>query len=150
VFLHLLGSQSGTEFAAEPGSHLARAALVGFDHPLDEGGADNGGVSIPRIVGYDGPDVVGSADSEADREGEIGDRSEVVYPGLERCFWPAALILSALFAGMHLHLPSMGPLFLLSLLFSLSYAWTKTLLVPITMHACFNGVTIIILLLTGN
>jgi membrane protease YdiL (CAAX protease family) len=65
-------------------------------------------------------------------------------------FWPAALILSALFAGMHLHLPSMGPLFLLSLLFSLSYAWTKTLLVPIAMHACFNGVTIIILLLTGN
>lgn len=76
----------------------------------------------------------------------------ILLPYLSRRtgFWPAALLLSFLFAGMHIHLPSLLPLFLLSFAFCLAYARTKSLLVPIGMHACFNGVTIVLLLLAGN
>ena len=64
-------------------------------------------------------------------------------------FWPGVAVVSFFFAGMHLHLPSLLPLFILSALFCLAYARTRSLLVPIGMHACFNAVTIILLALTG-
>ncbi len=62
-------------------------------------------------------------------------------------FWPGIILVSAVFGGMHLHLPSFLPLFLLSVMFSLAYARTQSLLVPIGMHALFNGVTVALLLL---
>ena len=65
-------------------------------------------------------------------------------------FWPGIILVSAIFGGMHLHLPSFLPLFLLSALFSLAYARTQSLLVPIGMHALFNGVTVVLLLLLGG
>lgn len=65
-------------------------------------------------------------------------------------FWPGIAIVSFIFAGIHFHLPSLLPLFLLSCFFGLAYARTRSLLVPIGMHACFNGVTIILLALTGG
>ena len=64
-------------------------------------------------------------------------------------FWPGIALVSLLFAGLHWHLPSFLPLFLLSVMFSLAYARTQSLLVPIGMHALFNGVTVILLLLMG-
>ncbi len=64
-------------------------------------------------------------------------------------FWPGIVLISAVFGGMHFHLPSLLPLFLLSVVFSLAYARTQSLLVPMGMHAAFNGVTVALLLLMG-
>jgi len=64
-------------------------------------------------------------------------------------FWPGILLISLIFGGLHLHLPSFLPLFLLSVSFCLAYARTQSLLVPIGMHMAFNGVTVILLLLMG-
>ncbi|HNX53029.1 MAG TPA: CPBP family intramembrane metalloprotease [Pontiellaceae bacterium] len=65
-------------------------------------------------------------------------------------FWPGMILISIFFGGLHLHLPSFFPLFLLSMMFSLAYARTRSLLVPIGMHAAFNGVTVLLLLLAGG
>ena len=75
----------------------------------------------------------------------------VLFPWLVRRagFWPGVAAVSALFAAMHLHLPSLLPLFLLSVMFCVAYARTRSLWVPIGMHACFNGVTIVLLTLMG-
>ena len=64
-------------------------------------------------------------------------------------FLPGVALVSLLFAGLHWHLPSLLPLFLLSVMFSLAYARTQSLLVPMGMHAAFNGVTVALLLLMG-
>jgi membrane protease YdiL (CAAX protease family) len=64
-------------------------------------------------------------------------------------FWPGIILVSLVFGGMHFHLPSLLPLFLLSAMFSLAYARTQSLLVPIGMHILFNGVTVALLLLMG-
>lgn len=63
--------------------------------------------------------------------------------------FPGILLVSLLFGGLHWHLPSFLPLFLLSAAFSLAYAQTRSLLVPMGMHALFNGVTVLLLLLMG-
>jgi len=75
----------------------------------------------------------------------------LLFPWLVRRvgFWPGVTMVSALFAGMHLHVPSLLPLFILSILFCVAYARTRSLWVPIGMHACFNGVTIILLTLSS-
>lgn len=64
-------------------------------------------------------------------------------------FWPGIVLISLIFGGLHLHLPSFLPLVLLSVAFSFAYSRTQSLLVPIGMHAAFNGVTVILLLLMG-
>jgi membrane protease YdiL (CAAX protease family) len=64
-------------------------------------------------------------------------------------FWPGILLISLIFGGLHLHLPTFAPLFLLSMMLCLAYARTRSLLVSIGMHAAFNGVTVLILLLMG-
>lgn len=75
----------------------------------------------------------------------------ILFPWLVRRagLWPAVVLVSVLFAAMHLHLPSLLPLFLLSTMFCAAYARTRSLWVPIGMHACFNAVTIILLTLMG-
>jgi len=75
----------------------------------------------------------------------------VLFPWLVRRagFWPGVAVVSILFAAMHVHVPSLLPLFLLSTIFCVAYARTRSLWVPIGMHACFNGVTIILLTLMG-
>ncbi len=75
----------------------------------------------------------------------------ILFPWLVRRtgFWPGVAIVSALFAVMHVHVPSLLPLFLLSTAFCVAYARTRSLWVPIGMHACFNGVTIVLLTLMG-
>jgi membrane protease YdiL (CAAX protease family) len=57
-----------------------------------------------------------------------------------------ALVLSALlFAGVHAHLPSFAPLFVLAACFTLAYEWSGSLLVSMTMHAMFNSLTLLAL-----
>ena len=51
----------------------------------------------------------------------------------------AGLVLnSLLFAAVHVHLPSLGPLFILGGCFTLAYEWSGSILVSMTMHALFN------------
>lgn len=64
-------------------------------------------------------------------------------------FWPGLVLVSVVFGGLHFHLPSFFPLFLLSVMFGLAYARTQSMLVPIGMHILFNGVTVALLLLMG-
>jgi membrane protease YdiL (CAAX protease family) len=54
-----------------------------------------------------------------------------------------AVVASALlFAGVHGHLPSFGPLFVLGCCLAVAYEWSGSILVPMTMHALFNAVTL--------
>lgn len=57
-----------------------------------------------------------------------------------------ALIASALlFAGVHAHVPSFAPLFVLAGCFTVAYEWSGSLLVPMTMHSIFNSLSLIAL-----
>ena len=56
--------------------------------------------------------------------------------------WYAAAAVSLIFALVHTHLPTLLPLFVISLAFSLGYILTGSILVPIFMHALFNGVSL--------
>ncbi len=60
---------------------------------------------------------------------------------------PAVILSSALFALIHLHVPSFFPLFVLATGLALAYIYTGSLWVPIMMHAVFNGMNLAILLL---
>jgi membrane protease YdiL (CAAX protease family) len=54
-----------------------------------------------------------------------------------------AVVASALlFAAVHAHLPSFAPLFVLGTCFAVAYEWSGSILVPMTMHALFNAVTL--------
>ncbi|MBP7830107.1 MAG: CPBP family intramembrane metalloprotease [Kiritimatiellae bacterium] len=57
----------------------------------------------------------------------------------------AVVAVSALFALVHGHLPSLLPLFLIAVAFSLGYIYSGSLLVPVTMHALFNGINLVML-----
>jgi len=58
----------------------------------------------------------------------------------------AGLIVNgALFAAVHAHLPSAGPLFVLAACFTLAYEWSGSILVSMTMHALFNSLTLVAL-----
>jgi membrane protease YdiL (CAAX protease family) len=54
----------------------------------------------------------------------------------------AVLASALLFAGVHAHLPSFAPLFVLGACFAIAYEWTGSILVPMTMHALFNAITL--------
>ena len=58
----------------------------------------------------------------------------------------AVLASSALFAAVHLHLPALAPIFVLSLGLSVAYLRTGSLVIPIVMHALFNGFSLVIML----
>ena len=70
------------------------------------------------------------------------------YPALKERWgtWRALVIVSAAFAAIHLHVPSLGPLFVLAIGLGLAYEFTGSLLAPITMHALFNAVNVGMLL----
>lgn len=61
--------------------------------------------------------------------------------------WLALTVVSALFALMHGHVPSMMPLFILSFAFCLAYLGTGSLWVPVVMHSLFNLSTVAVLYL---
>jgi membrane protease YdiL (CAAX protease family) len=70
------------------------------------------------------------------------------YPALKQRWgtWWALTAVSAVFALIHLHVPSLGPLFALAVGLGLAYELTGSLLVPITMHALFNAINVAMLL----
>jgi membrane protease YdiL (CAAX protease family) len=70
------------------------------------------------------------------------------YPALKQRWgtWKALAIVSAAFALVHLHPPSLGPLFALALGLGVAYELTGSLLTPITMHALFNATNVAMLL----
>lgn len=70
------------------------------------------------------------------------------YPALKRRWgtWRALTIVSAVFAVIHFHKPTMGPLFALSIGLGLAYELTGSLLAPITMHALFNAANVAMIL----
>ncbi len=72
-----------------------------------------------------------------------------LYPVFRRYLGAGAGVLlnSALFAGVHLHLPSLAPLFVLSVCLTLAYEASGSLLVPIAMHALFNSFNVALLIL---
>jgi membrane protease YdiL (CAAX protease family) len=51
---------------------------------------------------------------------------------------PGLILNALLFGAVHVHLPSLGPLFVLGGCFTLAYEWSGSILVPMTMHALFN------------
>jgi membrane protease YdiL (CAAX protease family) len=72
----------------------------------------------------------------------------MLLPVLARRYggWAAILITSFLFAAIHKHLPSFLTLFALSGALSMAYIFSGSIVVPIAMHAIFNGITTAILL----
>lgn len=52
------------------------------------------------------------------------------------------LVSALLFAAVHAHLPSFAPLFVLGSCFAIAYEWSGSILVPMTMHALFNAITL--------
>ncbi len=57
----------------------------------------------------------------------------------------AMTLVSLLFAGLHFHLPSLAPLFIISMAFSLGYAISGSLVTAFVMHALFNGINLALL-----
>ncbi len=57
----------------------------------------------------------------------------------------AVLLTSLLFAGIHCHLPSFLPLFLIAVAFALAYLYTESIVVPVVMHSLFNAVNLALL-----
>lgn len=51
---------------------------------------------------------------------------------------------SAIFALIHANLQAIAPLFILAMALSVAYIYTRSLIVPIAMHAIFNTVSIIL------
>lgn len=74
-----------------------------------------------------------------------------LYPVGRRYFGPLFSLLgtSLLFAAIHGHLPAFGALFTLSVCLTLAYERSGSILVPMTMHAVFNAVSVAFLLFYG-
>jgi membrane protease YdiL (CAAX protease family) len=56
---------------------------------------------------------------------------------------PALVFTGVAFALIHLHVPSLLPLFLLACALTLAYELSGSLLVPMAMHALFNAITLV-------
>lgn len=54
---------------------------------------------------------------------------------------------SFVFAVLHGHVPSIVPLFIIAVAFSVAYLYSGSILVPIVMHALFNGISLTALFL---
>ncbi|HEV8185287.1 MAG TPA: CPBP family intramembrane glutamic endopeptidase, partial [Chthoniobacterales bacterium] len=69
------------------------------------------------------------------------------YGVLKRYFGRSIGLLAnaVLFAAVHAHLPSAAPLFVLGSCFTIAYEWSGSILVPMTMHAVFNSLTLVAL-----
>jgi len=68
----------------------------------------------------------------------------IALPAVARHARPmaAAAIVSLCFALMHFHVPSIMPLFIIAMAFSMGYLATGSLMVPMVMHAVFNTVSL--------
>ncbi len=63
---------------------------------------------------------------------------------------PALVFTGAAFAVVHLHLPSLLPLFLLACVLTFAYELTGSLLVPMAMHSLFNAITLVGVFFVGK
>jgi uncharacterized protein len=63
---------------------------------------------------------------------------------------PALAFSGAIFALVHLHLPSLLPLFLLACVLTFAYELTGSLLVPMAMHSLFNAITLVGVFFVGK
>ncbi len=70
-----------------------------------------------------------------------------LYGCAKRYVGPTAALIftAALFAGIHLHLPSFAGLFALAVCLTLAYEWTGSIFVPMAMHALFNLLSVVAL-----
>ena len=70
-----------------------------------------------------------------------------LYGVLKRYFGRGVgLVANALlFAAVHAHIPSAAPLFVLGSCFTVAFEWSGSILVPMTMHALFNSLTLLVL-----
>ena len=70
------------------------------------------------------------------------------YPALKERLgvWKALVLVSAVFSLIHLHGPSIAPLFALAVALGLAYELTGSLLTPIIIHALFNAMNVAMLL----
>lgn len=55
----------------------------------------------------------------------------------------AAIASSVVFAVLHMHVPTLGPLFVMGLLLVLAYELSGSLWIPIAIHAIFNTTTVV-------
>ena len=64
----------------------------------------------------------------------------IAFPLISRRFGSLTgiIVVSAVFAGIHVHLPAMLPLFIMSTFLCMAYVHTGSLRVPIVMHMLFN------------
>jgi membrane protease YdiL (CAAX protease family) len=123
------------------GAALRAAGLPVTTQPLVDLIA--GGAARPAMVLY----LAAVAVSLAPVVEEILFRG-LILPALMRHYapWQATLIVSTLFACIHLHAPSVGPLFVLAWALAFAYQWTGSLAAPIVMHALFNAVNLAVML----
>jgi membrane protease YdiL (CAAX protease family) len=63
---------------------------------------------------------------------------------------PALFFSALLFALIHMHMPSLLPLFLLGAVLTLAYEFSGSLLVPMAMHAFFNTLTLVQVFFAGR
>ena len=63
---------------------------------------------------------------------------------------PALALTGVAFALVHLHLPSLLPLFLLACVLTFAYELTGSLLVPMAMHSLFNAITLVGVFFVGK
>jgi membrane protease YdiL (CAAX protease family) len=63
---------------------------------------------------------------------------------------PALAFTGLAFALVHLHLPSLLPLFLLACVLTFAYELTGSLLVPMAMHSLFNAITLVGVFFVGK
>jgi uncharacterized protein len=75
-----------------------------------------------------------------------------LYGVFKRYFgaFPSLLFTGILFALLHLHLPSLLPLFVLACALTMAYELSGTLLVPMGMHAIFNATTLLMVSFGGQ
>jgi membrane protease YdiL (CAAX protease family) len=73
------------------------------------------------------------------------------FPALSKLFGAlsSAILLSALFAASHQNMYALAPLFTMAAATTFAYMITGSIIVPITMHASFNAVNILLLYLTS-
>jgi membrane protease YdiL (CAAX protease family) len=74
----------------------------------------------------------------------------ILYPAIKQAGFPRLAFwgTSLLFAGIHLNLMILAPLFILAVLLTVLYERTNNLLAPIAAHAMFNGLNFALLYLT--
>lgn len=56
----------------------------------------------------------------------------------------ATFFASLFFSAVHFHIPALLPLFILAIVLTVAYELSGSLWVPISIHACFNAITLIV------